>query len=69
MGNRKVQRHVELDVYRNHKHVLLGLQDLKNILSKKKRILKTKTLSNKISRHTATVAAISAPTPPVIGAS
>jgi hypothetical protein len=26
-------------------------------------------LSNKISRHTATVAAISAPTPPVIGAS
>jgi hypothetical protein len=34
MENKTVQKHVELDEYHNRKHVLLVLQDLRNILSK-----------------------------------
>jgi hypothetical protein len=42
MENKKVQRHVELDGYHNHKYVLLALEDSKNILSIKQRISKIK---------------------------
>jgi hypothetical protein len=66
MENKRAQKHVELDEYHNHKYVPQVLRDLKNILS----IINSNLFyhhSNQI--HTETVAAISAPTPPVIGAS
>jgi hypothetical protein len=66
MENKRARKHVELDEYHNHKYVPQELRDSKNILSRKKSI-SFHYHSNQI--HTETVAAISAPTPPVIGAS
>lgn len=71
MENKRVQTHVELDEYHNHIHVLQVLQDLKNILSKiisQKKIYIHLNINN-LKIHTETVAAISPPAPPVIGAS
>lgn len=69
MGNRKVQKHGELDVYHSHKHVRLVLRDSENILSTNKNNFLENEWSIFFIRHTETVAATSAPTPPVIGAS
>lgn len=66
MGNRKVRKHVELDEYHNHKYVQWVLRDSRSILSKNK---SNQTRKFDIVIPTATVAAISPPTPPVIGAS
>ena len=70
MENKTVQRRVELDEYHNHKHVLRELRGLESILSKIEIQWQSSVVSKYFSfQHTATVAAISAPTPPVIGAS
>ena len=66
-GSKTVRRHEVSDEYHSRRHVQPELRDSKSILSEEKKDHFYPQTQNEL--RTETVAAISAPTPPVIGAS